>query len=106
MNLEHNENVANTAEERSTVLVLEDFDDMNSASTDSLSPDLGEVWRSVIIDDHVIEEERSATSSIFSSVKSLVYNDYNVWNTMLEALCHSHEQNCSRVSLLVGCVMR
>ena len=40
VNLEQNERWANTAEGRSTVLVQEDFEDINYASGDSLSPDL------------------------------------------------------------------
>ena len=67
MHLEHHGNLANLVEGRSTVLVQEDFDDIHSASSDSLSPDLGEVWRSVIVPDNIFEEEGSATSSIISS---------------------------------------
>ena len=44
VHLENHEMLANTVEWRSTVFVQEDFDDTNSASSDSLSPDLGEVW--------------------------------------------------------------
>ena len=43
---------------------------------------------SVIIHDHVFEDEGSATSSILSSVESLVYHEHNVWNPMLEVLYH------------------
>ena len=86
VHLEHHENVA---EGRSTESVQEDFDDINSASSDSLSPDLGEVWRSVIVPDNISEEEGSATSSTFSSEESFEYHEHNVWNSMLDALCHS-----------------
>ena len=68
--------------------VQEDFDDTNSASSDSLSPDLGEVWRSVIVLDNISEEEGSATSSTFSSEESKGYHEHNVWNSMLDVLCH------------------
>ena len=85
VHLEHHENLAKG---RSTVLVHKDFDDIHSASSDSLSPDWGEVWRSIIIRDHVFEEERSVTSSLFSSVESVEHHEYNVWNPMLEALCY------------------
>ena len=56
-----------------TVLAQEDLDDINSASSDSLSPDLGEMWLSAIIPDNISEEERSATSSTFSSEESFEY---------------------------------
>ena len=65
----HHENLANTIGGRNTVLAQEDLDDINYASSDSLSPDLGEMWRSVIIPDNISEEERSATSSTFSRLK-------------------------------------
>ena len=81
MNLEDNENLANTAEGRSTVSVQEDFDDIQFVSRYGRG-----VARSVIIHDHVFEEG-SATSSMLSSVESLVYHEHNVWNHMLEALC-------------------
>ena len=48
----------------------------------------GEMWRSVIIPDNISEEERSATSSTFSSEESFEYHEYNVWNSMLDVLCH------------------
>ena len=88
MHLEHHEILANTVEKRSTVLVQEDFDDINFASSDSMSPDLGEVWRSVIIPDNIFVDEGSATSSTFSSEESFEYHEDNVWNSMLGALCH------------------
>ena len=88
VHLEHHENLANTVEARSTVSGQVDFDDINSASSDSLSPDLGEVWRSVIVPDNNSDEERSATSSTFSSEESFEYHEHNVWNSMLNALCH------------------
>ena len=53
------------------VLVQEDFDDINSASSGCLSPDLGEVWRYVIVHDNIFEEEGSATSSTFSSESTM-----------------------------------
>ena len=84
----HHDNLANTIGGRSTVLAQEDLDDINSASSDSLSPDLGEMWRSVIIPDNISEEERSATSSTFSSEESFEYHEHNVWKPMLDALCH------------------
>ena len=85
---EHHENLANTVGECDTVLVQEVIDDFNSASSDSLSPDLGEVWRSVIVPDNISDELGSATSSTFSSEESFEYHEYNVWNYMLDALCH------------------
>ena len=88
VNLEQNDILANTVERRSTVPVQEDFEDMNSASSDSLSPDLGEAWRSVFVPVNISEEEGSATSSTFSTEVSFEYHDYNVWNSMLVALCH------------------
>ena len=84
---EHHEHAANTVGERNTVLVQEDIDVFHSASSDSLSPDLGQMWRSVILPDN-ISERRSATSSTFSSAESFEYHEYIVWNSMLDALCH------------------
>ena len=81
VNLKHDENLANAAKGRSTVLVQEDFDDTNSASNDSLSPDFGEVWRSVIVPDNISDEVGSATSSTFSSEESFEYHEYNVRNS-------------------------
>ena len=40
------------------------------------------------IHDHVFEEERSATSSTFSSEESHVHHEHKEWNPMFEALCH------------------
>ena len=40
---EHHDKLASTVGMRNTVLVQKDFDDINSASSDSLSPDMGEV---------------------------------------------------------------
>ena len=88
VHLEHHEILANTVEGRSIVLVQEDFDDINSASSDSLSPDLGEMWRSVIKPDNISEEEGSAISSTFSSEESFEYHEHNVRNSMLDVLCH------------------
>ena len=85
VHLEHHEILANTAEGRSTVLVQEDFDD---ALSDSLSPDLGEVWRSVIVPDNIFEEVGSATSSTFSSAENFENHEHNDWNPMMDALCH------------------
>ena len=42
VNVEQKEILASTAEEGSTLPVYEDFEDTNWASSDSLSPDLGE----------------------------------------------------------------
>ena len=67
MHSENHENLANTVGECDTVSVQENFDDFHSASCDSLSPNLGEVWRSVLVHDKIFEEERSATSSTFPS---------------------------------------
>ena len=69
--------LANTIGGRNTVLAQEDLDDINSASSDRLSPDLGEMWRSEIIPDNISEEERSATSSTFSSEESFEYHEHN-----------------------------
>ena len=77
VHLENHEMLANTVEWRSTVFVQEDFDDTNSASSDSLSPDLGEVWRSVLVPGNISEEEGSKE-----------YHEHNVWNSMLDVLCH------------------
>ena len=63
VNLEMNEMLANPAEESNTTFVQEDFEDINSASSYCLSPDLGEVWRAVIVHDNIFEDEGSATSS-------------------------------------------
>ena len=52
---EHHGNLANTVGGRNTVLVQEDIDDNSSASSDSLSPDLEEMWRSVIIPDNILK---------------------------------------------------
>ena len=110
---EHHENLANTFGRRNTVLVQEDIDDRNSASSDSLSPDLGEMWRSVMIPDSISEEEVSATSSTFSSEESFQYHEHNVWNPMLGALCHFEvgvdEVAMGRIALachFFRCVMR
>ena len=88
VHLEHHENLANTVEGRNTVLVQEFVDDFNSASSDSLSPDLGEMLRSVIFPDNISDEVGSATSSTFSSEESFEYHEHDVWNSMLDALCH------------------
>ena len=70
---------------RSIASVQKDYDDINLAA--SLFPDLGGMWRSVIIFDDISEEERSTTSSTFSSEESFEYHEHSVWNPMLEALC-------------------
>ena len=98
MHLEHHENLANTVEGRSTVLVQEDFDDINSASSDSLSPDLGETWGSVIIPDNISEEEGSATSSTFLS--EVIFTTYGIpcWMlcvTLRLVLCWKHSSTKS-----------
>ena len=51
-------------------------------------PNWGELWQSVIILDSISEEEGSATSSTFSSEESLEYHEHNVWNSLLDVLCH------------------
>ena len=53
-----------------------------------MSPDLGEMWRSVIVPDNISEENRPATSSTFSSEESFEYHEHNVWNSLLDVLCH------------------
>ena len=64
---EHHEILANTVGECDTVFVQEVIDDFKSGSSNSLSPELGEVWRSVIVRDNISDEVGSATSSTFSS---------------------------------------
>ena len=54
----------------------------------TVSPDLGEVWRSAIVPDDISDDAGSATSSTFSSEESFEYHEYNVWNSLLDALCH------------------
>ena len=49
---EHHENLDNTVGERHRVSVQKVIDGFNSASSDSLFPDLGKVWRSVIVLDN------------------------------------------------------
>ena len=115
---EKHENLASTVEGRNTVLAQEDLDDINSASSDRLSRDLGEMWRSVIIPDNISEEEGSATSSTFSSEESFEYHEHNLWNSLLDAvsLCgwccvgstprrSSHGENCSCVPFPVGSIV-
>ena len=113
---EHHENLANTIGVR---LAQEDLDDINSSSGDSLSPDLGEMWRSVIIPDNISEEDRSATSSTLSSEESFEYQEHNVWNSMVDVLCHFEVgvvlgtfldgvylgKNCSCVPFLAGSIV-
>ena len=46
------------------------------------------MWRPVICPDNISEEEGSATFSTFSSEESFEYHELNVWNSMLDLLCH------------------
>ena len=43
---------------------------------------------SAIVPDNISEEKGSATSSTFSSEECFEYHEHNVWNSMLDALCH------------------
>ena len=73
---------------RNTVLVQEDIDDINSASRDSLSPDLGEVWR-VIVPDNISEKKKGPPPFPHSRLRrAFEYHEHKVWNSMLGALCH------------------
>ena len=46
------------------------------------------MWRSVIVPDNISDEVGSATSSTFSSEESFEFHEHNVWDSMLDALCH------------------
>ena len=121
-------------EGRSTVPVQEDIEDINSASSDSLSPDLGEVWQygcpqspmwdsesdcSEIVHDDALEDG-SVTSSTFSSDESFEYHEHYIWYPMLASLCHFEvdvvfealldEVDMGRIALachfFFGCIVR
>ena len=132
MNLEQKVILGVTVEGGSTVPVQEDTEDTNCASSDSLSPDLEEVWQygcpqSPLCDSESVRssahantlDARSATSSTFSSEESFEYHEHNIWNPMLASLCHFEigvgmeallygvdmGKNCSCVPFLVGYIV-
>ena len=75
---------------------------LDSALSDSLSPDLGEVWQYVCPQIPMWDSEcdRSAsahantlddgsvTSSTLSSEESFEYHEHNMWNPMFASLCY------------------
>ena len=100
VNLEQKVILGETVEGGSTVPIQEE--DTNCASSDSLSPDLGEVWqygcpqsplwdsgsdRSPSAHANTLDDG-SATSSTFSPEESFEYHEHNIWNPMLASLCH------------------
>ena len=98
------DNPAWNFERRSTVPVQEEIEDINSASSDSLSPDLGEVWQygcphspmwdsesdcsEIVTITHLKTGPSPLPHSRFETSVRIHFHFHDIWYPMLASLCH------------------